>query len=119
MQKIAGNRGLTRILHGRRGMARAKAQPQRAPEPWFMTDYYSLPELPYGLPELPYGMTDDRPSGLRVLAKSLHLLAFGWLATVAWLWVVQVQLNVERFGGGAGGLRGADNRRRRHPGASR
>ena len=62
-----------------------------------MTDYYSLPELPYGLPELPYGMTDDRPSGLRVLAKSLHLLALGWLATVAWLWIAQIQLNIERF----------------------
>ena len=64
-----------------------------------MSDYYSLPELSYGLPELPYGMTDDRPSGLRVLAKSLHLLALGWLATVAWLWVAQVQLSIERVGG--------------------
>ena len=74
-------------------MARAKAQPQRPPEPWFISDYDSLPDFAYGFPELPYGMTDDRPSGLRVLAKSLHLLALGWLATVAWLWVAQVQLN--------------------------
>ena len=78
-------------------MARAKAQPQRPPEPWFISDYDSLPDFAYGFPELPYGMTDDRPSGLRVLAKSLHLLALGWLATVAWLWVAQVQLNLARF----------------------
>lgn len=79
-------------------MARLKPQPQRPPEPFFISDYYSLADLPYGLPELPYGMTDDRPSGLRVLAKSLHLLALGWLVTVAWVWIAQIQLNLERFG---------------------
>ena len=42
-------------------------------------------------------MTDDRPSGLRVLAKSLHLLALGWLASVVWLWAAQVEINVRRF----------------------
>src|SRR6185503_9566875 len=90
----------TRILQARRYglMARLKAQPQRPPEPFFISDYYSLADLPYGLPELPYGMTDDRPSGLRVLAKSLHLLALGWLVTVGWVWIAQIQLNLERFG---------------------
>ena len=85
-------------------MVRPKVQPHRPPEPWFIrsepwlvSDHYSLPELAYGLPEPPYGMTDDRPSGLRVLTKSLHLLAFGWLATVVWLWLAQIQLNSELF----------------------
>jgi hypothetical protein len=43
-------------------------------------------------------MTVNRPSGIRVLAKSLHLLALGWMISVVWLWTAQVQVNVSRFG---------------------
>ena len=43
-------------------------------------------------------MTPNRPSSIRVLAKSLHLLALGWLVSVLWLWVTQIQLNISRFG---------------------
>ena len=43
-------------------------------------------------------MITKRPSGLRVLAKSLHLLALGWLLSVLWLWASQIQLNISRFG---------------------
>ena len=39
-----------------------------------------------------------RPSSIRVLAKSLHLLAVGWLASVVWLWTAQVQQHTSRFG---------------------
>jgi hypothetical protein len=42
-------------------------------------------------------MTNRRPSGLRVLAKSLHLIALGWMASVAWLWVAEIQQSVRRF----------------------
>ena len=39
-----------------------------------------------------------RPSAIRVLVKSLHLIAAGWLLSVAWLWLSQIQINVSRFG---------------------
>jgi hypothetical protein len=47
---------------------------------------------------IPRRMSSNRPSSIRVLAKSLHLLAVGWLATVVWLWTAQVQVNISRFG---------------------
>ena len=42
-------------------------------------------------------MTCPRPSSIRVLAKSLHLLAVGWLVCVCWLWVAQIRLQLRRF----------------------
>jgi hypothetical protein len=57
-----------------------------------MANYYALS------PDLPYGMTHDRPSSLRVFAKSLHLLALGWMIGVVWLWFAQLQLSVQRNG---------------------
>lgn len=42
-------------------------------------------------------MTIRRPSGIRVLEKSLHLLATGWLVCVCWLWVAQIRLHLRRF----------------------
>jgi hypothetical protein len=57
-----------------------------------MANYYALS------PDLPYGMTDDRPSGIRVFAKSLHLLALGWMVGVVWLWLGQLQMNIQRLG---------------------
>jgi len=39
-----------------------------------------------------------RPSSIRVLVKSLHLIAAGWLASVGWLWLSQVLINLDRFG---------------------
>jgi hypothetical protein len=38
-----------------------------------------------------------RPSSIRVLAKSLHLLAVCWLVCVCWLWVAQIRLQFRRF----------------------
>jgi hypothetical protein len=38
------------------------------------------------------------PSGVRVFAKSLHLLAAGWLLSVLWLWVATVQQSFARQG---------------------
>jgi hypothetical protein len=32
-----------------------------------------------------------------VLAKSLHLMAVGWMASVIWLWDAQIAQNVRRF----------------------
>ena len=72
-------------------MARAGAQPE-PPDAWLVSDYYPFTA------DLPYGMTEDRPSGLRVLAKSLHLLALGWIVSVIWLWSAQIEVNVRRFG---------------------
>jgi len=43
-------------------------------------------------------MTTPRPSSIRVFAKSLHLIAAGWLLGVLWLWLSQIQQNVIRFG---------------------
>ena len=43
-------------------------------------------------------MTASRPSAIRVLVKSLHLIAAGWLLSVGWLWLSQIQLNISRFG---------------------
>ncbi len=57
-----------------------------------MSDYY-LPSSPI----LFHDMTAPRPSNVRVLAKSLHLIAVGWLVSVAWLWIAQIQLHVRRF----------------------
>ena len=42
-------------------------------------------------------MTSQRPSSIRVLAKSLHLLAVCWLVCVCWLWVAQIRLQFRRF----------------------
>jgi hypothetical protein len=39
-----------------------------------------------------------RPSSIRVLVKSLHLIAVGWLMSVGWLWLSQVRINLSRFG---------------------
>jgi hypothetical protein len=39
-----------------------------------------------------------QPSGVRVFAKSLHFLAAGWLASVAWLWIATAQQHRLRWG---------------------
>lgn len=36
------------------------------------------------------------PSGVRVLGKSLYLIAAGWVISVAWLWVEAVQQHLRR-----------------------
>jgi len=36
------------------------------------------------------------PSQVRVFGKSLHLLAAGWLVTVAWLWIAELRQHVRR-----------------------
>jgi len=42
-------------------------------------------------------MMSKNPSGIRVLAKSFHLLAGCWLLCVGWLWVAQIRLQFRRF----------------------
>ena len=43
-------------------------------------------------------MTPTRPSALRVLEKSLHVLSVGWGVSVGWVWVAQLQMSISRFG---------------------
>jgi hypothetical protein len=40
----------------------------------------------------------DRVSSVRVFGKSLHMLAAGWAASIAWLWVAAVQQQLHRTG---------------------
>lgn len=37
-----------------------------------------------------------RPSHLRIFAKSLHVLAVGWVLAVAWLWMAGLRQHVRR-----------------------
>lgn len=39
-----------------------------------------------------------KPSGVRVFAKSVHLLAAGWLVSVGWLWVAGLRQHLVRQG---------------------
>ena len=43
-------------------------------------------------------MTVPRPSAIRVLHKSLHLLSAGWFASVWWLWLAQIEQGLRRLG---------------------
>jgi hypothetical protein len=40
----------------------------------------------------------NAPSAVRVLAKSMHVLAVGWVAAVAWLWGATLQQHFLRHG---------------------
>ena len=40
----------------------------------------------------------NAPSGIRVLAKSMHVLAAGWVASIVWLWLATLQQHVVRHG---------------------
>jgi hypothetical protein len=52
------------------------------------------------LPSLQNHVIDpNAPSGVRVLGKSMHVLAAGWLISVAWLWIATVQQHIARHGG--------------------
>jgi hypothetical protein len=56
--------------------------------------------LTASLPSLHDHVTIDpnAPSAIRVLAKSMHVLAIGWVASVAWLWIASLQQFVSRQG---------------------
>lgn len=55
--------------------------------------------LTASLPPLHDHMIDPyAPSGIRVLAKSLHALAIGWVVSVAWLWLATLQQHFIRQG---------------------
>jgi hypothetical protein len=44
-------------------------------------------------------MTDfSEPSSVRVFGKSLHWLAAGWVASIAWLWMAMVNQSLLRRG---------------------
>ena len=38
------------------------------------------------------------PSAVRVLVKSMYVLAAGWLVSIAWLWIATVQQHILRHG---------------------
>jgi hypothetical protein len=40
----------------------------------------------------------NAPSAVRVFAKSMHVLAVGWVAAVAWLWIASLQQHFLRHG---------------------
>ena len=39
-----------------------------------------------------------RTSAVRVFGKSMHTFAIGWIASVAWLWIAEIQQHVLRVG---------------------
>ena len=39
-----------------------------------------------------------RTSALRVFGKSMHTFAVGWIASVAWLWIAEIQQHLLREG---------------------
>ena len=39
-----------------------------------------------------------RTSAVRVFGKSMHTFAIGWIASVAWLWIAEIQQHVLREG---------------------
>src|SRR5262245_13177318 len=38
------------------------------------------------------------PSGVRIFGKSMHMFAVGWLLSISWFWIAQVQQHVLRHG---------------------
>jgi hypothetical protein len=51
------------------------------------------------LPNLSQHVIDpDAPSAVRVLGKSMYVLAGGWIASVVWLWFATVEQHVLRRG---------------------
>lgn len=38
-----------------------------------------------------------RPSGVRIFAKSVHMMALGWLICVLWLWGAGIRQHVRRY----------------------
>jgi hypothetical protein len=63
---------------------------------------------PLTVPRVPAHRTTmidrSRPSAVRVFAKSLYVLAAGWLLSVTWLWVAEVRQHIYRFGTRPDGL---------------
>jgi len=45
-----------------------------------------------------YFMVEPRTSAVRVFGKSMHTFAIGWIASVAWLWIAEIQQHVLRQG---------------------
>lgn len=73
-------------------------------DPHFVADYAggSLPFVPLTVPLAEARrlfMTDfSAPSSVRVFGKSLHLLAAGWMAAMAWLWLAALNQALLRRG---------------------
>jgi hypothetical protein len=73
-------------------------------EAHFVADYAggSLPFVPLTVPLAEARrlfMTDfSEPSSVRVFAKSLHWLAAGWTAAIAWLWLAGLRQHLLRRG---------------------
>jgi hypothetical protein len=40
----------------------------------------------------------SRPSGVRVFAKSMHLIAIGWFVCIVWLWAAGLRQHERREG---------------------
>jgi hypothetical protein len=74
-----------------------------------MADYPgddSAPFSPYSFPFLILPHVNDhvvidpsKPSAVRVLGKSMYVLAVGWLLSIGWLWFETVQQHQLRRGG--------------------
>jgi hypothetical protein len=45
-----------------------------------------------------YFMVAPRTSAVRVFGKSMHTLAVGWIASIAWLWIAEIQQHLLRQG---------------------
>lgn len=55
--------------------------------------------LTAALPNLQNHVIDpNAPSGVRVLGKSMHVLAAGWLISIGWLWLATLQQHISRQG---------------------
>jgi hypothetical protein len=54
--------------------------------------------LTASLPHLHVMIDPHSPSAVRVLAKSMHAFAVGWIVSVGWLWIATVQQHLLRRG---------------------
>lgn len=43
-------------------------------------------------------IVSPRPSAVRVFGKSMHTLSAGWVVSVAWLWLAEIQQHLLRQG---------------------
>src|SRR3954454_21681100 len=86
-----------------------RLRPRLPPTRWVMADYpgdllsfeavLNRAFLTGSLPSFREHMVDpNAPSGIRVLAKSMHVLATGWVASIVWLWLATLQQHVVRHG---------------------
>src|SRR5262245_41813871 len=90
-------------------MVPERLRPLLPPTRWVMADYpgdllsfeavLNRAFLTGSLPSFREQMIDpNAPSAIRVLAKSMHVLAIGWIASIVWLWLATLQQHFYRHG---------------------